>query len=194
MPRFTSTEKENIRRLLISKGEVLFLSLGLQKVTIDDLVRAVSIARASFYGFYESKESLFLDIAQTRQQEMFASLTALLESNASLPNKERVRQVFASTQDALAQYPILRRIDASTMAQISRKASAEQLAMYVAQNMDAAMLLQQHGIQFRCDTATASLAFQAIYHSWAFLQEQGAAHTEAVTGILLEGVIQQIIV
>jgi len=74
MPRFGETEKENIRQNLLAEGERLFLAHGLKKVTIDDLIEAVNIAKATFYSFYESKEYLYMDIVQGIQEKIFMSL------------------------------------------------------------------------------------------------------------------------
>ena len=61
MPRFTERERARIEQCLLEEGKRLFIIHGLKKVTIDDIVKAVSIAKASFYKFYEGKEYLFLE-------------------------------------------------------------------------------------------------------------------------------------
>ena len=38
MPRFSENEKEQIRNKLLTEGERLFATLGIKKVTIDDIV------------------------------------------------------------------------------------------------------------------------------------------------------------
>ena len=43
-------------------GRACFLRYGLKKTTIDDLVKPVGIAKASFYLFFDSKEALYMDI------------------------------------------------------------------------------------------------------------------------------------
>ena len=193
MPRFSETEKKNIRQKLILEGDRLFAVHGLKKVTIDDLVDAANIAKATFYTFYESKEYLYMDIVQGIQKEIFMRLETLLEGNVSLPSKERVRQVFIMMSQLMMQRPILSQIDASTVALISRKVSKERMAAYIQQNVDAAQSMNNHGIKFSCDINTASYAFQSLYHSWMFLQDKGSDLQAAVTDILLNGVIEQIV-
>ena len=51
--------------------------------------------------FYENKETLFLDIAERRQQELFKELHSVLENNVSLVGRERVQQVFEVMQKPL---------------------------------------------------------------------------------------------
>ncbi|WP_058304387.1 TetR/AcrR family transcriptional regulator [Gorillibacterium timonense] len=194
MPRFSEKEKERIRERLLVEGERLFTAHGIKKVTIDDLVGAVGIAKASFYTFYESKEYLFLDITQGLQKTIFNELNLLLDSNGGLPRKERVRQVFAAMANGMLRYPILSQIDTITVEQIARKVSKERLLAFDGQQLDAAQSLHDHGIPFTCDIQTASYAFQALYHSWMFLQEKGEAVQTSVIELMLNGVIDQIVV
>ena len=193
MPRFSDTEKENIQQRLLVEGERLFAAYGIKKVTIDDLVEAVNIAKATFYRFYESKEYLYMDIVQGIQKKIINELDTLLDHNNDLSPKERVRLVFAAMTQLMTQYPILSQIDSSTVDLISRKVSQERLAAYLQQNFDAAQSLSNHGVTFSCDIKTASYTFQTLYHSWIYLQDNGADDPEAVITILLNGVIDQIV-
>lgn len=193
MPRFSENEKERIYNKLLSEGERLFTTYGIKKVTIDDLVEAVGIAKASFYTFYESKEYLYLDIVQSIQQKIFTELDVLLDSNSDLPGKERVLQVFVAMNKMMLQYPILTYMDAATIEWIARKVSKERLSAFREQNFDAAQSLYNHGVRFTCDIQTVSYAFQAIYHSWMYLQDKGEEVQASVTNVLLQGVIGQIV-
>jgi len=193
MPRFSDTEKENIQQRLLVEGERLFAAYGIKKVTIDDLVEAVNIAKATFYTFYESKEYLYMDIVQGIQKKIINELDTLLDHNNDLSPKERVRLVFAAMTQLMTQYPILSQIDSSTIGLISRKVSQERLAAYLQQNFDAVQSLSNHGVTFSCDIKTASYTFQTLYHSWIYLQDNGADNPEAVITILLNGVIDQIV-
>ena len=78
MPRFSEQEKVRIRQLLQAEGEKFFCAYGLKKVSIDELAQAAGIAKATFYRVYESKEALFLDIAQLQQKQIFDALDQLL--------------------------------------------------------------------------------------------------------------------
>lgn len=193
MPRFSDTEKQNIRHRLLAEGERLFAMHSLKKVTIDDVAHAVSIAKATFYRFYDSKESLYLDVVQGIQQGIFEELEDLLDQNAALPAGERVRQVFGRMAQLMAQRPILAQITPATVDLIARKVSPERMASFARQNIDAAKALRDHGVRFTCDVETASHAFQALYHSWLFLRQLAAPRSEAVIGIMLNGLISQII-
>lgn len=193
MPRFSEREKERIRERLLGEGERLFTANGLRKTTIDDLTEAVHIAKASFYTFYDSKESLYLDIVQRHQARIFSELETVLERNRSLPGRQRVRQVFTAMYGLMGQYPILAQIDEETMELITRKVPRERLTAFAGQNVDAVGVLERYGISFACSRETASLAFLAVYRGWTGLQGQRASVQAEVADILLGSVIDRIV-
>jgi len=71
MPKpFTAVQKETIREKLMEAGRACFLRYGLKKTTIEDLVKPAGIAKASFYLFFDTKESLYLEIFLQEIPEM----------------------------------------------------------------------------------------------------------------------------
>lgn len=193
MPRFSEKEKEQIRERLFVEGERLFTAHGLKKVTIDELVNAVHIAKASFYVFYENKEYLYLDIVQSVQQQIFTGLEELLKSSIGLPGRERVREVFASMYGLLAEHPVLARIDSETAELVSRKVTKERMDVFAQQNTDAVDLLCRHGVKLTCTPQVASLAFRALYCGWLSLQDNEAGVREAASELLLNGVLERVV-
>ena len=57
---FTDYETEQLRKALLKETRHCAVTLGMKKTSVDQLTRAVGIAKGSFYKFYESKEMLFL--------------------------------------------------------------------------------------------------------------------------------------
>ena len=78
MPKFSDAEKEFIRQKLMQEGERLFVSFGIKKVSIDEIVQATGIAKGSFYSFYQSKEHLYMDIAGNLQMRMWQEMDEFL--------------------------------------------------------------------------------------------------------------------
>lgn len=194
MPRFSEKEKEIIREKLLSEGAKLFLKYGLQKVTIDDLVDSVKIAKASFYKFYEGKEYLYLDILQSEQKQLFDKLDSVLENNKDLSDRIRVKQVFGKMYELLCEFPLLTTVDKDTIDIISRKISEERLAVFSMQGFQAVDAMQKHGIKFAYDVPTVSTAFSALYHSWVGMQNVEQKVQAEVIGIMLEGLVNQVVV
>lgn len=193
MPKFSEQEKNNIQQSLLKEGERLFITYGLRKVTIDDIVKAVNIAKATFYRFYEGKEYLFLDIAQKQQQEIFDILNDILVNTDSKSDHERLKSVFFAMSELMPKYPMLTGIDEETVMLISRKISSDRLAQYSSQGFDAVKTIESHGIKFKYDTLVVQQLFHALYESWIKLQEQPQDMQKKVIDIMLEGILQQII-
>jgi AcrR family transcriptional regulator len=193
MPRFGETEKENIRQNLLAEGERLFLAHGLKKVTIDDLIEAVNIAKATFYSFYESKEYLYMDIVQGIQEKIFMELETVLENNAQLPSRERVRQIFNGMTQLITQYPILSKIDQSTVDLISRKVKKERMAAFFKQNIDAAQSLYNHGVRFICEVKIASIIFQTLYHCYTNMHIGSPEEQAIAIELMLNAIIDTIV-
>jgi len=56
---FTDFETEQLRKALLKETRRCAVTLGMKKTSVDQLTKAVGIAKGSFYKFYESKEMLF---------------------------------------------------------------------------------------------------------------------------------------
>lgn len=192
MPRFTEQEKHIIEQRLLEEGERLFTIYGMKKVTIDDIVKAVNIAKASFYKFYEGKEYLFLDIVQKEQKEIFDALDIVIRESKAKTDGDKVKEVFAAVSVLMRKYPLLARIDEDTVDIIARKVSKERLANFSGQGFDAVKAMEKNGIHFRYSTQVVSQLFQALYQSWISLQGQPEQMQKQVVNIMLDGIVEQI--
>lgn len=193
MPRFSEQGKIRVKQCLMEEGERLFQSFGLKKVTIDDIVKAANIAKASFYKFYEGKEYLFLDIAQKQQKEVFQILEDVLVKSSEKDDRERVRLVFWSMAELMQKYPFLANINGETAEIIARKVSSERLKEYSKQGFDAVKTMEQHGIRFKFSTKTVSQLFHTTYQVWLGLQQKPEDEQKEIISIIIEGIIQQIV-
>ena len=76
MKGFSDAERERIRAELLEVGAELFAQYGLQKTTIADLTDPVGIANGTFYQFFDSKERLYLDVAELEGQVVADEIVA----------------------------------------------------------------------------------------------------------------------
>ena len=193
MPRFSEQEKLRIRESLLKEGERLFVAYGLKKVTIDDIVKAANIAKASFYKFYEGKEYLFLDIVQKKQKEIFDILEGILTENRHMTDRDRVKQVFFAMSELMGKYPVLTNIDEETTGIVVRRVSPQRLAELNLQEFDAVKKMEQNGIVFRYESQVIACTFHTLYEAWISLQTQPAEMRKQVIDIMLDGIIAQIL-
>lgn len=70
MPKFTEAEKEKIKLEIMDIAHQCFIAKGLKNTSIEEITSAVSIAKSSFYVFFESKEMLYLKLLELEGQEI----------------------------------------------------------------------------------------------------------------------------
>ncbi len=97
MPRaFKEEEKAKIRAKLLEAGRSCFLRYGLKKTTIEDVVGPAGIAKSSFYLFFESKETLYVEVIMA---EMPAMMDRLM--SASFGKTEDIRDALIRLMKAI---------------------------------------------------------------------------------------------
>lgn len=105
MPRpFTELEKAHISTKLIEVGQDLINRAGIRKLTIDDLVARVGIAKGSFYTFFPSREDFILRVFESWEDRHRTAIFAhLLNDRGSII--ERLETMFASMLQVLDREP-----------------------------------------------------------------------------------------
>ena len=108
MPRpFSEKEKRIIRQRLLEQGYRLFSAHGLRKTSIEEIAGAAGISKGAFYLFYESKEALFLDAAQSAEKRLRQGILAAIELPGPSP-RARLLAVLSKAFEILKTAPILR--------------------------------------------------------------------------------------
>lgn len=136
MPKaWNEREKELVRRALQDEGKRLFEKYGLQKTTIDEIVRAARISKGSFYLFYRSKEELYFDILETVEHEfkdkLFGDVFAQGETG-----RESFRDFLRRLIDLLTTTPIYSRLNSSDYEYLMRKLPEESLQKHMERDHD----------------------------------------------------------
>ena len=86
---FTEYETEQLRKALLKETRHCAVTLGMKKTSVDQLTRAVGIAKGSFYKFYESKEMLFFAVLEGIHSELYEVADRALSENVGLSQSER---------------------------------------------------------------------------------------------------------
>ena len=68
---FTDYETEQLRKALLKETRHCAVTLGMKKTSVEQLTKAVGIAKGSFYKFYESKEMLFFAVLEGIHAELY---------------------------------------------------------------------------------------------------------------------------
>jgi AcrR family transcriptional regulator len=104
---FTSEEKERAERTLLDTAEELFTTQGLKKTSLEELVGPAGIGKGSFYAFFDSKESLYLEVMLRRAPQVAERVAAVLTQPAS---EESLVAVMRAITDVLVTDPLYRRL------------------------------------------------------------------------------------
>jgi len=131
MPKaWSKQEKELIRKTLLSEGKKLFEKYGLQKTTVDEIVRAAHISKGSFYLFYQSKEELYFDALEDTEREFREELF----KNVFQPGKSRkesFKSFLSKMIDLLTTMPLYQQINSANYELLLRKLPEETLQNHV---------------------------------------------------------------
>ena len=93
---FTDYETEQLRKALLKETRRCAVTLGMKKTSVDQLTKAVGIAKGSFYKFYESKEMLFFTVLEGIHAELYeVADRALCESDGLPPSERAAKAVLA---------------------------------------------------------------------------------------------------
>jgi AcrR family transcriptional regulator len=129
---FTPGEKARIARTLVDTAERLFATQGLKKTSLDEIVRPAGIAKGSFYAFFDSKESLYLEVMLRRAPLVGARLA---EPLARPVDEENLVSLMRAVTDVLVDDPFYRRLltHADELTAVTRRVGPEQLARVMPQ-------------------------------------------------------------
>ena len=93
---FTDYETEQLRKALLKETRHCAVTLGMKKTSVDQLTKAVGIAKGSFYKFYESKEMLFFAVLENIHSDLYGVADhALSEANGLPPSERAAKAVLA---------------------------------------------------------------------------------------------------
>ena len=132
MPRaFTEHEKKLIRERLLEQGYIEFSTHGLKKTSIEELAVAAGISKAAFYIFYESKEALFMDVAEQAEKRFRQEVLAVIDLPGPSP-RARLFAVLKKAFTLLKTIPILQFFTGSDYDLLFRRIPAEKLQEHLA--------------------------------------------------------------
>lgn len=86
---FTQREREHIHERLQNVGLRCAATIGMKRSTVDEIAREAGISKGAFYGFFASKEHLFLNILELIHNEMYGNAERIFTQRVDLPIKER---------------------------------------------------------------------------------------------------------
>ena len=108
MKAFNENEKQYINKMFMEKGRELFSIYGIKKTSIEDLTKAVGIAKGSFYIFFNSKEELYFQIMSEEIKNLAKENIKTLDNEK--PVKEVIENFLLNAVKEIHSNPILNKI------------------------------------------------------------------------------------
>ncbi|OKH83552.1 hypothetical protein EB75_08190 [Mycobacterium sp. ST-F2] len=129
---FSPDERDSIARALVDTAERLFATQGLKKTSLDELVRPAGIGKGSFYAFFDSKESLYLEVMLRRAPRVGSGLAAPLSRPV---DEDGLVGLMRGITDVLVDDPFYRRLltHPDELTAVTRRVGPDQLARVMPQ-------------------------------------------------------------
>jgi AcrR family transcriptional regulator len=167
MPKaFSEPEKEYIRQQLIVQGQKQFSAFGLKKTNVEELAAAAGISKGAFYIFYESKEALFMEVAEQTEIRFRREVLAMLNQSDGSPH-QRLFSVLKKAFTLWKTMPILQLFTRSDYELIFHRIGAEKLRAHLNSDYDFLETLRmqccQAGIPIRVNTAEISNLMYVLF-------------------------------
>jgi len=194
MPKsFNNSEKEWIKKKLLEEGQKLFEKYGVQKTSIDEIIRNVGISKGSFYNFYNSKEELFFDILEKLEGEFKDSLfKATFEKEKNL--KIAFHHLLTKAFDFLENTPLLHYITGRDIEYLLRKLPQEKIAAHMHKDInqfkDFIIENQQKGLMAKRDIIGIMGFFRLIPYLLIHKDEFNDAEYKATKEFIIDMIVE----
>jgi AcrR family transcriptional regulator len=136
MPKpWSKGEKEMVRKSLIEHGRRLFEKHGLQKTTVDEIVKAAQISKGAFYLFYDSKEELYFEILEMAEHDFKEMVYGKLAARG-ISHKESFKMFLSKAIDFLTTMPIYSQLDSADLQYLMRKLPKKALEKHMESDLE----------------------------------------------------------
>ena len=193
MPKtYSDIERENIKRALRREASRCLSVYGVKRTTVDELVQKAGIAKGTFYLFYPSKESLFLDLIDNfskEVEELYLDLLQELDENHIVTS---LTEVFMAIVMKFYKDGIYRLLKEGELELILRKTKEEKGRDYFAMNTDIFdNLFSYFFIDNNDDIASFSHAFRSILYT--LLHSDEIPDMEKALRFIIRGLVLQMV-
>ncbi len=166
MPQaFTDQQMDVIRQKLFESACRYAVESGVRKTSMEMLTQEAGISKSTFYKFFESKELLFLKVAQHFEQLVIKEMRRMLKKTAGKPSKERTAAAVNAAFVLFAKLGAIRFFseDLPELVQLVPKDAARNHLQSMSEKL--LDVLEEEEIQFCVSRETASAVINLLYRS-----------------------------
>jgi AcrR family transcriptional regulator len=88
-PKVSESYKEEKRAAILAGALHCFIEKGFQATKVEDIVRHLGISKGALYGYFSSKEEMYIQMANSRMDEMVATLSTQFKGLPGAADKIR---------------------------------------------------------------------------------------------------------
>jgi len=133
MPKIISAEEHELNKSALNQACIdLIKSKGLRRLTVDDLTKAVGMAKGSFYSYYRTKEELLYQTIKAASRKMLEAMMNLSRAEGNF--RENVEKALYDIY--LAPDSIVLHISKVDAAHLMRKLPTEKREQEVVNGQD----------------------------------------------------------
>lgn len=197
MPKaWSDDEKKIVRQSLIESSRKLFEKHGLQKTTVDEIVRAAHISKGAFYLFYESKEELYFDILEMTERDFKKVAFGKLET-PGLSRRETFKAFLKESIAFLTTMPIYKQISSGDLQYLMRKLPKKALDKHMRSDLEYfSQYLQpwiDKGWMRKVDPDALNGLFLSVVYFVVHRKDIGASSFDATEEILVDMIAEYLI-
>jgi len=89
MPANSTSKEDIIQQQILQAAQQLFQKHGYQKVTMDDVAKAIGKGRSSLYYYYKNKDEVFDAVIDAEISGIFTEITRVIAQGATVEEKLR---------------------------------------------------------------------------------------------------------
>jgi AcrR family transcriptional regulator len=196
MPRgFSAQERAAIRRNLLAQGRARLATLGMSKISVEELAHAAHISKGAFYQFFPSKEALFI----TLMEEAEASANEQMRQLAAQPGataRQRVLHFLRQTLLLSRHEPLLGHFTRSDLEALLRGASPEMLDQNLRRDTaffgELIELWRSTGVTVTCSPGALAGLVQLLF-ILSLYADEFAEHYGAAVDFMLEAIADKLV-
>lgn len=189
---FTQQERDRIREQLLDVALRYAAVGGSRRVTVDEIAREAGISKGAFYGFYESKDHLFLDMVERIHHEMYGNAAKVLKEGRELPISERVHRAIFEVYRVARDRNVISFIREEVPLMLRRLPPEAVKALYRSDEEYIRDLIAKGGVSLNADMDTVCTAVRVLLLTLQIKDNVGSHYDEAMKYII-RGACQQLV-
>ena len=181
---FTEYETEQLRKALLKETRRCAVTLGMKKTSVDQLTKAVGIAKGSFYKFYESKEMLFFAVLEGIHSELYGVADRALSENAGLPAAERAAKAVLAVCKRLSDTGDMVFIENDAKLLLQRLPEDVKNVHYHDGETHIHQLLENHDLMPKCGVSLAAATVRGLILTVSHKEQIGELYPQVLEALV----------